>query len=669
MIDIHYRQLTSAAKKRLVLLVVGLLFCFSAVVAQIVPDRRTNQEIPRQDTSRAVEASFSDLPDSIILKKYTPRFPIGSELIKDSLLTLDYTRYDPITKVGPDFVYLNSIISPAALNPVLGTAYERLRPMTQVEHPTYRNLDAPFFDQNIPFSYAAYNQGGEIDDGQVKVLLGRSFANGWKLSFQYDRTYQSGIRNAYPGAQGERIYLGGSLAYIPDSSRHRAFVSLVLRSKGFFTAGGYLFASDDAIPVPEDPFDANPILSSALRTEGKDQRVQYLQRYFFKQQMDETAKGLAVALDLSYTNRTLRTSTALSQATFSADSAFYGIYSIDSRGVRYDVNSTSVLAEANIEYFTSEDGDLPVEFNFRAGMYGGSQRFEALYESDSRSQFLLGITGELQGRILDRFTLKAQADIPIADRAGEGRLEGSLSWDIAQKLKLSGDVLLERSAAPLATEVLGINSQFLQNTNLAISTHTQLGGSAFYDPLNLKVKGFLDVYADAVVYGENGIPETADSEIAIPTLSYDLPIEIGPLTVANRGVFRNPVQSQSVRLPGYTGQHSLFGKTRIFKNNMELMVGVDTWVRSPVRRYGYFPLTSVFYLDQTAAEAEWQFSLDFFLAFKVQSFKAFVRADRILVSDSQDLPATVEGYPIVRAEGLFPGGSILRLGVSFFLFN
>lgn len=646
-----------------------VLLSVTAVFAQFVPDRRNNQELLRQDTSRSVEESLVTLPDSIILEQYNPRFPGNRRSITDSLLSLAYTRYDPILNAGPDFVYLNSIIQPAALNPILGTAYERIRPMTQVEHPTYRNLDAPFFDENIPFSYAAYNQGGEIDDGQIKVLLGRAFANGWKLSFQYDRTYNSGERNAYPQATGERIYLGGSLAYVPDSSKHRAFVSMVLRSRGYFNSGGYTFASDDTLEIPSDPFLAERNLSTELRTEGTNRRFQYLQRYFFNTQYDENPKGFAAALDLSYSSSTLRTSTILGTDAFAADSAAYGIYSIDERGLRYEISSKSVLAEADIEYFASVDGDLPVAFNFRAGMYGGAQRFEALHEANPRSQVLLGINGELEGVVLDRFKLRATADIPIGERVGEGHLEGSLTWTIAQKLKLSGDVLLERSSAPLAAEILGVNSRFIQGINLAISTHTAIGGSAYYSPLNLQVKGYLDVYSDPVVYGQNGIPETVNSEIAIPTLSYSVPVEFGPFNFVSRGVLRNPVQSQAVRLPGYTGQHSLFGKTRVFKNNMELIVGIDSWVRSPVRRYGYFPLTSVFFLDQNAKEADWQYSLDLFLAFKVQSFKAFVRADRIMVSNPQNLPATVEGYPIARAEGLFPGGSILRLGVSFFLFD
>ncbi len=655
--------------KRLILLLICAIVGNVGLFAQLIPDRRSNQELQTEDTSKVDLESIGAMPDSIILESYDPRFPNTKGLIKDSLLRLTYARFDPILKAGPDFVYLNSVIQPAALNPILGTPYERLRQLTQAEHPTYSNLDAPFFNQNIPFSYVAYNQGGEIDDAQVEVKLGRTFANGWKLSFQYHRTYNSAERNTYPDAGGERINLGASIAYIPDSSRHRAYASLVLRSRGFFSSGGYNFALSDTIAVPEDPFLAVSNLTSTPRSEGRRRQVRYLHRYFLKQQVDEKPKGFAGALDLSYTTRDLQTNTIFSDATFAADSAFHGIYSIDNRGLRYEVKSTSVLAEADIEYFASADGDLPVAFNFRAGIYGGSQVFNARYEPQTRSQFLFGLTGHIQGTVLDRFTLNANADIALGSRVGEGKIDGSLSWNIADKLKLTGDVLLERSAAPLATEILGVNSQVLQNTNLSVSTHTQVGGSANYVPLNLQVKGYLDVFADAIIYGENGIPENSSSEIAIPTLSYDLPIAFGPLTLMSRGVFRNPGQSQSVRLPAYTGQHSLFTKATVFKGAMDLIAGVDTWARSPVRRNGYFPLTSVFFIDPNAQEADWQYSLDLFLAVKVQSFKAFVRIDRIAVSDSEDLPATVEGYPIARPEGLIPVRSVLRLGVSFFLFN
>jgi hypothetical protein len=443
----------------------------------------------------------------------------------------------------------------------------------------------------------------------------------------------------------------------------------VLNSRGHFNSGGYTFALDNSQEFPGEPFLAVPVVSTAVRTEGKYQSYQYLHRYFFKQQQDSVPRGLAASLSAEYVNEVLRTSTALNATTFASDSTFYGPYAIDDRGVRYAVSSQTVLAKALIEYYTSPEGDLPVAFNFQAGAYGGSQAFDAEYLTARSSQPLFGLTGRLSGQVLDRFQLEAEADIPLSERIGEGFIDASLSWEILSGLSVSADLLLERSSAPLAAGVLGVNATELFRTNLPVSTHSRIGGSATYQPLNLSVSAYLDVFADAIVYEAYGIPAAASTEIAIPTLSYQLPLPLGPLTLDSRGVLRNPPQSRFVSVPAYTGQHALYARFKLFKNNMDLMVGADSWVRSSADRYGYFPLTNVFTIDPLGREADWQYSLDAFVAFKVASFKGFARLDRILVSNPTRLPATVEGYPIARAGGLLPGGSILRLGVSFFLFD
>ena len=340
------------------------------------------------------------------------------------------------------------------------------------------------------------------------------------------------------------------------------------------------------------------------------------------------------------------------------------------RGVRFAYKLRGYGMDAKVEYFSDPTDERDLSLNFSLGVYGGLQRFEADYlAGDDRSEILTGLSGRVQGTVLDQFELTAEADLPLAARIGQGRVSGILSWTLAERFALSAQAIFERSEAPWTAGLVGANDQLVFSNDLPVSTHTQLGGVAQYLPFGWSARGYLDVFLDATVYGDQGKARPASSEIAIPTLELDLPVDLGSFQVTNEVVLRNPVQSIDVRLPGYSGRHALFAKASLFKGAMQLMTGAEVHLRSPAALYDYFPLTGVFFVGGDATEQPWQYSTDLFLAFKVQSFKAFIRADNVLANREDLLPATVQGYPVLRPPLVANQGAYLRMGVSFFLFD
>ncbi len=648
---------------RMLLVVVGLVLA-KAVSAQILDRRPSAQQRPQRDTSLEAAEDLAALPDTIKIHRYDPRFPVRYRLLPDSSLSLDYIRVDPVEAYGPDHVYLNSIGLPAALNPLLTTPYQRYRPLRQVEHPAYRDQPLPFFSQNIPFSYTAYNQGGEIDDGQVTAIFGRSFSDGWRLGASYYRTYQGGERNRYPESRAQRIQFGITLAHVPDSSHHRSYAYIDLNNRSWNNSGGYDFALIDSIGPIEQAFTASPQLTG-VRTEGRNSTYSYLHRYFLQQQRDSLAKGWAASGQATY--RQGRHLTSVTQPLLYE--AEFAPYLVDNRGLRFAISERSLLGEAAVEYFTNAAQKAGYSFNLQLGAYAGSQQFRADYLSTEPSLLLLGLKGKLAGTVFGSFSLQAEADIPFGERAGEGLLSGVLGWNYRTAFRLEAIATIERSAAPWSAGAIGVNNRLIYETDLPVGTHTKLGASATLLGIGAQVGASLDVYTNATVYGRFGEAREAANETAIPSLSFNLPLNFGALRMEHRGVLRSQIQTQSVKLPAYAGQHSLYGNFWLFERAMNLIVGIDGIVRSPTGRYGYFPLTSVFTTDAPSELAPWTYALDGFVAFKVQSFKAFVKLDNVLVSSRQPLPATVEGYPIVQGSSIFGARPLLRFGVAFFLFN
>lgn len=655
---------------RLLLSTLAFAFCVSAH-AQLERQRDAGerQGLPSQDTAARGEPIVTELPDTIIIARYEPRFPVAYELVPDSLLDLNYVRYDPVRAYGPDYVYLNTLGQPAALNPLLGTPYQRIRQPRQTEHPAYRAREAAAFAQNVPFFYGAYDQGGEINDGQVRVLFGRTFDKGWSLGLSYYRAYRGGERNRFPRSRAERINFGISLAYAPDSSRHRTYAWTDLNSATHDDSGGYFptVSETDSIEFPASPFEAVPTYAT-MRTEGRFSSYHLLHRVFLREQLDPTPRGFAASVEASYRQATNRTF-----ATAETDLEQLGPYDVDERGVRQAYGNSAILAEAYVEHFADpDDADAALGLDFRLGAYGGQQAFRADYLADGETELLLlGLAGRIRTQVLDQFTLAAEADLPFGERAGEGRVTGSLSWSPREDFDVAAQALLERSAAPLTAGVVGVNDAVIFRPDLPVATHTRFGGSARYLPLGLSARAYLDVWADATVYEADGSPRSISGELAIPTLELDLPVRLGWFNVDNRAVLRNPVRSSEVRLAGYSGQHAVYARTGLFGGAMELIAGAEAWVRSPAPQYDYFPLTGVFTLGRGGADTDWQYALDAFLAIKVQVFKAFIRADNLVLSDGQQglSPSTVFGYPPVAGPTIGPVNAYLRFGVAFFLFN
>ena len=632
-------------------------------------DRPSGQRLNERDTATA--QVVSELPDSIILYRYDPARPLRQFPVADSALDLRYVRHDRVQRTGPDYVYLNNLIQPAALNPLLGAGYRRERRLLQPTHPAYESAPAPFFGLNVPYAYAAYNQGGEIDDGQVDVLFGAPFANGWGLGFSYLRTYQAGQRNRYPVAQGERIRLGATVSYVPDSSRHRAYASLRLRSWGFFNPGGYVFSDNGAVAFPEEPAFAVPNLEG-YRTEGSESEYAYRHRYFLAEQLDARPRGWAGSVALSRKQIAQRTAGPSTLVNSDPGTGYPPLapFELDDRGNRYAVTATSVLAQAELEYFTDPTRAEQLAFDLRVSAYGGTQRFDAEFYEATDRETLLGITGEVGGELRRQFRLDASADLALGTRAGQGRVRGQLAWDYRDRFGVAAFALFERTDAPWSTTTVGVNDALVQRGDLPVSTHTQLGGALTYAPLDAEVRGYLEVFAEGWVYGEFGLARAAATTPAIPTVDYRTRLRYRFLRFDLRGVVRSPSLSDEVYLPAFTGQQSVYAEFGLFRDAMKLLVGVDSWARSPVDLYAFAPLTNVFHVTEAPDRLGWQYSADAFVAFKVQSFKAFVKLENALASDNGGIPPrTVEGYPIVRGPQPVFFAELLRLGVSFSLYN
>ena len=645
---------------------IGAVLLAAAAAAQISPEGRSRKQRLRQrsDTTAAGEQTRRperQRPDTIRLATFNPFNPALATPVPDSQLSLAYTRYDPAAEAGPDVTRLGSLGLPAVVGPLAASPYARELALSPHQLPGYADPAPAFFTQNFPFSYAAYDQGGEIDDGQIRALFGRTFRDGWSLGLRYRNLYQGARNSRYPRAGASRTSLGVGLSRQPDSSRHRSYAWITLGSFGFDVSGGYAFALDDTRPIPENPDEAVPAFAD-LRTSGRRRHYQLLHRVFLREQIGPQARGWALAASVRH-----RRSDRLAVTTADEPAAL-GPFGVDERGLRVGASSSSLTAEALVEHFAGDTSALA--FDVAAGVYGGRQRLRADYLGDARELLLAGLQGRLAGRVPGGFVLSAAADLALGSRAGEGLVRGSLAWRYREAFDLAAELLLERSSQAFAATVVGANDELLFAPDLPATTHTQLGARAALPRGGVRARGYLDVYVEPIRFAAPDGQPAVGPELALPTLELEAPLRYAWLRLDNRLVARRRDASRAPTVPAYAGQHALFADFSLFARRMRVLSGLDLTVRSPAQLPVYLPFSGAFASADLTQSVGWQYTLDAFVALRVRILKAFLRLDNLAVAaDGAPLPTTAAGYPVVRAESVGGSRALLRFGVAFFLLD
>jgi hypothetical protein len=151
-------------------------------------------------------------------------------------------------------------------------------------------------------------------------------------------------------------------------------------------------------------------------------------------------------------------------------------------------------------------------------------------------------------------------------------------------------------------------------------------GYVIKQPINISAT--YSQYHDPIYFGSNQLPEQFIG--TINAFSAKLNWLTGTKSLKFKTVFTwNSLPSNSpIRLPEFVVRESVYGNFHLFKNALQLQIGIDgTWF-SAYYADAYNPNIAQFYLQDTKEIGNYLF-LDPWLSIKVKPVRIFVKADHV----------------------------------------
>ena len=157
-----------------------------------------------------------------------------------------------------------------------------------------------------------------------------------------------------------------------------------------------------------------------------------------------------------------------------------------------------------------------------------------------------------------------------------------------------------------------------------------------------------------------GLPSQHDQNLNILSVGLSKGIKLGNFGLKSNIVYQKVLKDSVINIPEILGFAGVYYKNKIFDNNMDIQIGLDTRYRSKFKANGFIPSTGLFsvqnqkYIDEV-------FLFDGYLSFKVKRFRAFFRYTNIGSLFLNTSPYSLFNYPERPAA--------LRFGFSWEFYN
>lgn len=614
----------------------SLLFVFSlsAAVAQIEDEDPfpTDTSVIAHDSLGGIVSDTSD-----VYWLYTDN-PYRDFALEDTLLGEYFTQYDPIRK-GP---------TPRGHLGNLGTASTPLfyqAPFRQGFHlglDAYDYLRKPldsllFYRTGQAYTRAIFSQGVNQENTALELDFGREFGQDIGLSLYYHRLNNQG---AYIHQRAELTSFAFGIWIKPQKKGYQAFLRYGSNVNQLEHNGG----------IEEQPSEIEPPIAIPVRTESPQTRyaskelglVQHLRLFVAGAETKKRAGQLDLVHDFLYRQNTYK----FYDENPEPDSAFYGIFQVDQRGIRNFIEHQSLRNALKLHFFTSlapdSTGIRRQRLRWEAGLVHTLHSWNQ--EPVDSSLNNLFATFRLNWPIGKKGLLEGNAHLGILGNAGDYRLEGRWFLPAGNWGGLEAYAINQRYAPGLLEQRLYITQELFWKNDFQPSIHTTLGGALSAFKGNAKVSGNYHLVNYLTYFDTLGVARQTGLPVSVLQLNATLRLRLGPLFFENQ-VALQQASEEFLRLPVLYGAHSLYLQGMIFKKVMLTRFGLDLRVSGDFTPYAFHPLTGQFYLQNTPTEA-WQPLLDAVLAFKVRKFRFLFRLENILPVFTNQYYYLVAGNPI-----------------------
>lgn len=556
----------------------------------------------------------------------------------DTLVDQQFRMYNPARKQLIDWGNLGNLGTPA--RPMLFEAMPRLGFDPGIHsYDLYREQpnDLKFYRNTRSFSEVFFSQGKTQFDGTLNARFARTFEGGTVFSLDY-RSINNLGQYRYQRARHNALSVG---VWVPVGERYDLFLiftKTVMRQQenGGITTDTVFNDSQFSGPITAPIWLSDEVAKTRLN----DQTL-FLTQYLKLLGKGEDKRVLRASHTLSWNQLDFK----FSDAPLNNDSLYYNdLFFADQRGLRQVYDVGTLENSVGLSTFKAKARGRPSDML----AVGISHRYFKIKQEPTDTAFSnFFLTGNLSITPSERFAFVAKGALGLLKNFGEYQASGDLTLGLGPVGQFRAGVLSQRYPPDLMHFRLYVSQRLVWRNDFSKPVENVLWATYRLPVAGFEATGRYQVLSNYLYYDQNGKAAQLPKGDALQVIQFVVSenLHIGGFHLDNTVAVQQANQDAVFHLPKWFSKNSLYFDGKVFHKRMQLSAGVDFRVNQEFRPDGYMPLTGQFYVQDVARQKVYPW-LDAFAAFKVQTFRFFIRYENLSnFWNKEAVFYQVAGYP------------------------
>ena len=502
-----------------------------------------------------------------------------------------------------------------------------------------------YFKTNRAISDLYFSSIANQQNLSVKTDFTRNFEDGIQLSINYQRFSNEGF---YTTQRARTTNFGTGIWYQSPTDKYNLFFTFVSNVNTEQQNGG--ISTDTLYGTEFAEF------RTAIPTNLTDANTRYQQRgirasNFYKlASPDKTNWNLQLQYDLEYDWNYWNYYDVLTNS--STDTLLYQEYLTDPRGARTYITDNNLSQSAYIH------GIGPNGYQGKIGLQYDRHRIKQANRDSTIND--LSLNYDVSIPFVKSLQLYSKGSIGFGANAGSFDIDGHVNINVKKWASLKGGASLFRRSVELVEDEFWINDVKIFDNDFNKPFGSTIFGTLDIPKLKTKISLKQTLENNPILWGADALPYQLDGLLSNTQLNAQVHLSWGGWHLDN--YLQYQIMSEDViDLPNYISTHKLYWDGDVFSKNMNLRIGIQTRLVPEYTAQRFIPIIGKFY--EGVDPLKFYPDTDFFITFKVQSFRMFFQLQNLtdFWNEDSDIDYQVEYYPQYDVK--------LRYGVRWVLFD
>jgi hypothetical protein len=224
----------------------------------------------------------------------------------------------------------------------------------------------------------------------------------------------------------------------------------------------------------------------------------------------------------------------------------------------------------------------------------------------------------------DRFSFTAQGALGLLKNIGEYQVKGALKLGLGKAGVFNAGLHSQIRPPGFVFNELYVSKRQIWNNDFAKPIENTLFASYALPVVGLHATARAHLVNNYLYFDQNALPAQITTALQVNQLVLEENFHLGKVHFDNMFALQQSNREDVFRLPKWFTKNSIYFSGKVFKRRMQMDVGADFRINAEFRPEGYHPLSWQFHLQDEITQKPYPW-VDLFLAFKVQSFRGFIR--------------------------------------------